>query len=105
MTGLGMVRMISHVGVRLMVRHGGGGHSTDGVQDKSRTARPGRIAKKSRTINAAPRCAIFCRDVHFQKSPARTKILAHRIGKALHDRALAHNRAHFAYSLAAAKRG
>ena len=36
MTGLSMVRMISHVGVRLMVRQGGGGHSTDGLQDKSR---------------------------------------------------------------------
>ena len=39
MTGLSMVRMISHVGVRLMVRHGGGGHSTDGLQDKSRSLR------------------------------------------------------------------
>jgi hypothetical protein len=35
MTGLGMVRMISHVGVRLMVRQGGGGPSTDGWQDKN----------------------------------------------------------------------
>src|SRR5580704_16525606 len=32
MTGLSMVRMISHVGVRLMVRHGGGGHSTVSVE-------------------------------------------------------------------------
>jgi hypothetical protein len=35
MSGLSLVRMISHVGVRLMVRHGGGGPSTDGWQDKS----------------------------------------------------------------------
>src|SRR5258708_6100843 len=32
MTGLSMVRMISRVGVRLAVRHGGGGHSTVSVE-------------------------------------------------------------------------
>jgi hypothetical protein len=80
-------------------------HATDGRQDKSRTVRPGRIAKKSGTINAAPRCAILCRDVRFRKSPARTTILAHRITKALRDRALAHNRGHFAHSPAAIRRG
>ena len=64
MTGLSMVRMISHVGVRLMVRHGGGGHSTDGLQDKSREVRPGRSAEESQTIQQpqtmcapTPRCA------------------------------------------------
>jgi hypothetical protein len=51
MTGLSMVRMISHVGVRLMVRHGGGGHSTDGLQDKSRSLFAGRSAADGRKIN------------------------------------------------------
>ena len=41
MIGLSTVRMIWHVGVRLMVRHGGGGHSTDGWQDKSAAVRLG----------------------------------------------------------------
>jgi hypothetical protein len=35
MTGLGMVRTISHVGVRLAVRHGGGGQPTARWQGKS----------------------------------------------------------------------
>jgi hypothetical protein len=35
MTGLSVVRMISAVGVRLMVRTGSGGHPTDRWQDKS----------------------------------------------------------------------
>jgi hypothetical protein len=80
-------------------------HATLGGQDKSRTVRPGRMAKKSGTINAAPRCAILCRDVRLPKSFARTTILAHRIRKPLHDRAHAHNRAYFAYSPAAFRRG
>jgi hypothetical protein len=49
MTGLSVVRMISHVGVRLMVRHGSGGHSTDGLQDKSRSLRLGRPVEGSAT--------------------------------------------------------
>jgi hypothetical protein len=35
MTGLSVVRVISHVGVRLMARTGSGGHPTDRWQDKS----------------------------------------------------------------------
>ena len=59
MTGLSMVRMISHVGVRLMVRQRGGGHSTDGLQDKSREVRPGRMAGERRNIGALARGAPF----------------------------------------------
>jgi len=35
MTGLSLVRMISHVGVRLAVRPGSRGHPTEGWQDKN----------------------------------------------------------------------
>jgi hypothetical protein len=44
MTGLGVVRMISHVGVRLAVRPGSGGQPTARWQDKSRGVRLGRSA-------------------------------------------------------------
>ena len=50
MTGLSVVRMISAVGVRLMVRTGSGGHPTDRWQDKSREVRSGRSAEERHTI-------------------------------------------------------
>jgi hypothetical protein len=46
MTGLGMVRMISHVGVRLTLRHRGGGQPTARWQDKSRRLRLGRSVEE-----------------------------------------------------------
>ena len=61
MTGLGMVRMISHVGVRLTVRPASGDQPTARWQDKSREVRPGRSAGERQTIQrwqtmcAAPR--------------------------------------------------
>jgi hypothetical protein len=69
MTGLGMVRMISHVGVRLVVRHGSGGHSTDGLQDKSREVRPGRSAEDGQTIQQPQTmCAAIPRGAHSETS-------------------------------------
>ena len=59
MTGLSMVRMISRVGVRLMVRQGGGGHSTDGLQDKSRSLWPARPAADGRKIKGLARCSLY----------------------------------------------
>jgi hypothetical protein len=41
MTGLGLVRTPSQVGVGLAVGHGGGGEATDGWQDKSAAFRYG----------------------------------------------------------------
>ena len=49
MTGLSMVRMISHVVVRLTMGPGSGGHPTERWQDKSRTPRPGRTVERSVT--------------------------------------------------------
>jgi hypothetical protein len=57
MTALSMVRMISHVGVRLTLRHGGGGQPTARWQDKSRNVRPGRLAVERRCINDLAQCA------------------------------------------------
>jgi hypothetical protein len=68
MTGLSMVRVISHVGVRLMVRHGGGGHSTDGLQDKSRRLRLGRSVEGSATDQR------LGDDVHSPPQPAYSQI-------------------------------
>ena len=50
MTGLSAVRTISQSGVGLAGRHGSGGHSTDGLQDKSREVRPGRSAEEGQTL-------------------------------------------------------
>jgi hypothetical protein len=49
MTGLSMVRMISHVGVRLALRPGSGGRPTARLQDKSRSLRLGRPVEGSAT--------------------------------------------------------
>jgi hypothetical protein len=69
MTGLSLVRMISHVGVRLMVRHGCGGHSTDGLQDKSREVRPGRSAEERETLQRRQTmCAAIPRGAHSETS-------------------------------------
>jgi hypothetical protein len=61
MTDLSMVRIISHVGVRLAVGPGSGGQPTARWQDKSREVRPGRSAEERQMIQqrqtmcAAPR--------------------------------------------------
>ena len=64
MTGLSMVRMISHVGERLALRLGSGGQPTARLQDKSREVRPGRSAEERETLQRrqtmcapTPRCA------------------------------------------------
>ena len=57
MTALSMVRMISHVGVRLTLRHGGGGQPTARWQDKSRRLRLGRAAEECRHIKHLARGA------------------------------------------------
>ena len=79
MTGLGMVRMISHVGVRLMVRHGGGGHSTDGLQDKSRSLWPVRPAADGRKISGLARCSLLCDSLDFRKTQTTSAAIAHRV--------------------------
>jgi hypothetical protein len=78
MTGLSVVRMISHVGVRLMVRHGGGGHSTDGLQDKSRSLGPDWPAADGRKISALARCSLLRDSLVFQKHRATSATIAHR---------------------------
>jgi hypothetical protein len=50
MTDLSMVRIISHVGVRLAVGPGSGGQPTARWQDKSREVRSGRSAEERHTI-------------------------------------------------------
>jgi len=77
MTGLSMVRMISHVGVRLMVRQGGGGHSTDGLQDKSRSLRPARPAADGRKNSDFAQCSPLRDSLHFGKSHAASATIAH----------------------------
>ena len=68
MTGLSMVRMISHVGVRLMVRHGGGGHRPTDGRIKAASLRPGRLAADGRKISDFARCALLHDSVRFGKS-------------------------------------
>jgi hypothetical protein len=64
MTGLSVVRKISHRVVCLAGRHGGGGRSTDGWQDKSRSLFAGRSAADGRKINN------FARGAHLRVQPA-----------------------------------
>jgi hypothetical protein len=78
MTGVSVVRMISHVGVRLMVRHGGGGHSTDGLQDKSRSLWPVRPAADGRKIKGLARCSLLHDSLHFGNTRATSGTIAHR---------------------------
>ena len=59
MTGLSLVRTISHDGVRLAVRHGGGGQPTDGWQDKS--AAFGSALVVGRTTQFCQPVALSCR--------------------------------------------
>ena len=79
MTGLGLVRMISHVGVRLAVRPGSGGHPTDGWQDKSRSLWPGRAAADGRKISDLARCSLLCDSLDFRKTQATSAAIAHRV--------------------------
>ena len=79
MTGLSMVRMISHVGVRLAVRTGSGGHPTDRWQDKSRSLRPGRPAADGRKISDLARCALLRDSLRFREKPSEIqRTIAHR---------------------------
>jgi hypothetical protein len=65
MTGLNLVRMISHRVVGLAVRQGGGGQPTNGRQDKSREVRPGRSAEERQTIQRPQTmCAAIPRGAH-----------------------------------------
>lgn len=57
MSELSVVRRISHGGVCLAVRHGGGGRPTTRWQDKSRKVRTGRSAAECRCINDLAQCA------------------------------------------------
>ena len=72
MTGLGMVRMISHVGVRLAVRPGSGGQPTARWQDKSRNVRLGRLAVEHRWINDLAECALSHDNVQIRKTTANS---------------------------------
>jgi hypothetical protein len=64
MTGLSLVRMVSHVGVHLAVRHGGGGRPTARWQDKSRGVRLGRSAEECGENQR------FVRELHSPPQPA-----------------------------------
>ena len=72
MTGLGMVRTISHVGVRLTVRHGSGGQPTARWQDKSRNVRLGRMAVEAQEINSLAHFARSRHNVHIAKNPSNS---------------------------------
>jgi hypothetical protein len=78
MTGLGMVRMISHVGVRLAVRPGSGGQPTARWQDKSRSLRPARPAADGRKNSDFAQCSPLRDSLHFGKSRAASATIAHR---------------------------
>jgi len=78
MTSLSVDRMISHVGERLMVRTGSGGHPTDRWQDKSRSPRPGRQAADGRKISDLARCALLPDGLDFGKTQAISAAIAHR---------------------------
>jgi hypothetical protein len=78
MTGLSMVRMISHVGVRLTVRPRGGGRPTARWQDKSRSLRPGRPAADGRKISDLARCALLRDSLGFGKTQAISAAIAPR---------------------------
>jgi hypothetical protein len=77
MTGLGLVRMISHVGVRLAVRPGSGGQPTARWQDKSRNVRPGRMAVERRWINDLAECAPSHDNVQIGETAANSISNAH----------------------------
>jgi hypothetical protein len=78
MTGLSMVRTISHVVVRLAVRHGGGRQPTDRWQDKSRSLLPGQPAADGRKFSDLTRCALLHDSLGFVKSQATSAMIAHR---------------------------
>ena len=77
MTGLGVVRMISHVGVRLAVGPGSGGQPTARWQDKSRSLRPARPAADGRKSSDFAQCSPLHDSLHFGKSPAASATIAH----------------------------
>jgi hypothetical protein len=54
MTGLGLVRTLSQVGVGLAGRHGGGEESTDGWQDKSAASGSALMVSRTRQF-----CRLF----------------------------------------------
>ena len=72
MTGLGMVRIISHVGVRLTLRHRGGGQPTARWQDKSRSVRLGRMAVEAQEINSLAQFARSRHNVQIAKNPSNS---------------------------------
>jgi hypothetical protein len=78
MTGMALVRMISHGVVGLAWKHGSGGRPTDGWQDKSRSLRPGRPAADGRKISALARCALSHDSLDFRKSQGMSASFAHR---------------------------
>jgi hypothetical protein len=78
MTALSIVRMISHDGVRLRLRHGGGGRPTARWQDKSRSLRPGLPAADGRKISGLARCSLLRDSLRFVKSQATSAAIAHR---------------------------
>jgi len=78
MTGLRIVRTISHVDVRLAVRHGGGGHPTDRWQDKSRSLPSGRPAADGRKISDLARCALLRDSLGLVICQANSATIAHR---------------------------
>lgn len=57
MTATSVNRAISWNVVSMKREQGGGGGATNGWQDKSREARPGRLAGKRVTISYLARCA------------------------------------------------
>jgi hypothetical protein len=78
MTGLSVVRMISHNVVRWAVRAGSGGHPTDRWQDKSHSLRPGRPAADGRKISDLARCALLRDSLGLVKSQGNSMTITHR---------------------------
>jgi hypothetical protein len=78
MTRLSVVGTISHGGVRLAWRQGGGGRPTEGWQDKSRSLGPIGLAADGRKISALARCSLLRDSLDFEKSERISATIAHR---------------------------
>ena len=78
MTGLSMVRMISHGVVCLAGRTESGGDPTDRWQDKSRSLPSGRPAADGWKISDLARCALLRDSLGLVICQANSATIAHR---------------------------
>ena len=77
MTGLSVVRMISHGVVGLAWWQGSGGRPTARWQDKSRSLGPDWPAADGRKISALARCSLLRDSLDFEKSERISATIAH----------------------------